>query len=352
MKQLFAAFTALLILLCSTSCNTNSTTQYTDYYFDYFDTATKIVGYAEVEEEFNSVCAEIKELLSEYHQLYNIYNRYNGIANLCTVNDLHDGVHKAVKVDRKIIDLLEYAKELYILTNGKMNIAMGSVLSIWHDYRTDGINDPAGASLPPVDRLTEAAEHTDINKIIIDKEASTVFLADPQMKLDVGAIAKGYAAEQIALYLEAKGINGYMLNIGGNIRCVGESPNGKAWDVGIENPNRENKDVPYIDYVHLDASSLVTSGNYQRYYTVNGAKYHHIIDPETLMPAAYFNSVSVLCKDSGKADALSTALFSMSYEDGKKLIESIADAEAMWVTPDGEQKYSSGFEKHTFDYDY
>ncbi len=348
MKRPIAAFMLVCLILSITACSKPAEkSKFSDYSFDYFDTVTTIVGYEETKEKFDAVCIEIKELLSEYHQLYNIYNRYEGINNLCTVNDLHDGEHRAVKVDKKIIDLLKLSKELYTLTDGKTNVAMGSVLSIWHQYRAQGLSDPSAASLPPMEKLTEAAKHTDINNVIINEKESTVFLSDPMMRLDVGAIAKGYAVEMVAQHLEAKGISAYSLNIGGNIRCVGERHDGKGWTAAIENPDLENKELPYIEYLELNQTSLVTSGSYQRYYTVDNVRYHHIIDPNTLMPSEYFRSVSVVCPHSGKADAISTALFSMSYEQGKTLVESLPDTEAMWVLSDGTQKYSSNFEKYT-----
>lgn len=349
MKKVMAALTAAVLLLCLASCGQGGKTKYSDYSFDFFDTATTLVGYADSKEEFDAVCTEIKGLLMEYHQLYNIYNRYDGVVNLCTVNDRVNGVHQTVQVDEKIMELLVYAKELYTVTEGKMNIAMGSVLSIWHQYRTAGLEDPENAALPPMDKLEEAAQHTDIQQMILDEENSTVYLADPAMSLDVGAIAKGYATEQVALYLEGKGITGWILNVGGNVRCVGGRPDGEPWAVGIENPDTENTAQPYIAYLHLNGKSLVTSGSYQRYYTVDGVRYHHIIDPATLMPGTNYRSVSVLCTDSGRADALSTALFSMTYEQGKALIEGLTDAEAMWVLGDGTQLYSSGFEGYTYE---
>lgn len=346
MKRILALLLTAALLLGVSGCKTQ--TKYTDYSFDFFDTATTVVGYAESKAEFDAIFEEITALLKEYHQLYDIYHRYEGITNLCSINDVKDGAHQPLQVDPKIMGLLTYAKELYGATEGKMNVAMGSVLSIWHQYRTAGISDPSSAALPPMEALQKAATHTDIEKMILDKEASTVYLADPEMKLDVGAIAKGYATEQVARHLEEKGITGYLLNVGGNVRCIGGRPDGEPWAVAIENPDTENEEKPYIAYLHLKGKSLVTSGSYQRYYTVDGVRYHHIIDPATLMPGTNFRSVSVLCTDSGKADALSTALFSMSYEAGSALVESLSDAEAMWVLPNGEQRYSSGFEGYTY----
>ena len=315
--------------------------KYTEYSFDYFDTVTTVIGYEQDKEDFDAVCADVFELLGEYHKLYTIYDRYDGFLNLCVINS----EKKAEDVDARIIDLLLYAKEMYALTDGRVNVAMGSVLSIWHGYRQAGMNDVANAKLPTMSELAEAAEHTDINDLIIDKEARTVTLADPQMKLDVGAIAKGYAVEMVVKELEARGVDGYLLNVGGNVRTVGAKPDGEKWTVGIENPDSDSQES-YLAYLGLAGESLVTSGSYQRYYIVGGKRYHHIIDPDTLMPCDNFTSVSVVCKSSAQADALSTALFCASLEEGLALVESLPGVEAMWLSADGEIFESSGFSKY------
>lgn len=349
-KMRFAALLLVLLLFCSmVSCGKQSRkNKYSAYYFDYFDTVTTVVGYADSKDEFDSVCKSITAQMEEYHRLYTIYNRYESLRNLHTVNDVDGGVHNTVQVDQKIMDLLLYAKEIYMLTGGKTNIAMGSVLSIWHAYREAGMYDPSGAELPPMDALRAAAAHTDIEQMILDTENNTVFLADPEMRLDVGAIAKGYAVEMVAQQLTADGIEGYILNVGGNVRAIGTAEGGEPWSVGIENPDTEATETPYIAYLHLSDAAVVTSGSYQRYYVVDGKNYHHIIDPETLMPGEKYLAVSVLCKDSALGDALSTALFLMDWEEGLALVESTSDVEAMWTLQSGEQKYSSGFKAYTF----
>jgi thiamine biosynthesis lipoprotein len=225
-----------------------------------------------------------------------------------------------------------------------MNIAMGSVLSIWHDYRTAGLDDYKNASLPPMSDLQAAAEHVNIDDIIIDDENNTVFLADPKMKLDVGAFAKGYAVEMVARMLEDMGKTGYTLNVGGNIRTIGTKYNGDMWKAGIENPADT---TTYIEYISLAGEAVVTSGSYQRYYIVNGKSYHRIIDIDTLMPAEKgFLSVSVICKDSGMGDGLSTALFCMTLEEGMALVNSLEGVEAMWVTTKEVKHYSNGFDQY------
>ena len=345
MKKFISAILLLALALPLLISCSKEKEKFSEYSFDYFDTATTITGYADSKEQFDEISKDILSQLEEYHKLFTIYHKYDGLENLCTVNELEGDAHRVVKVDKRIIDMLEYAKEMYAKTDGTVNVAMGSVLSIWHNYRTQGLNDPASAQLPPMDKLTEAADHTDINDLIIDKENSTVFLADPKMTLDVGAIAKGYAVEMIARSLEERGITGYVLNVGGNVRTLGVKGNGEKWLAGIENPADDESD-PYIAYLNLAGESLVTSGSYQRYYTINGKSYHHIIDPDTLMPAERYTSVSVVCKSSADGDALSTALFCMSYEDGARLVSSMDGVEVIWVFSDGTKKSSEGFSSY------
>ncbi len=343
MKKIFLFAIVLIALVTFSSCKENGGKEmYTRHCFDYFDTVTSVSGYAESEEEFNAIYDEVINELREYHMLFTIYHRFDGMNNLCTVNELTNGEHKVVTVDRRIIEMLTYAKEMYELTNGKMNIAMGSVLSIWHEYRTLGIDDIMNARLPSEKELKDASLHTDIENLIIDEENSTVYISDPKMKLDVGAIAKGYAVEMIALALEENGVSGYVLNVGGNVRTIGTKPDGESWVVGIENPD-ENSDEPYLSRLKLGGESLVTSGSYQRFYIVDGKSYHHIIDGETLFPAELYTSVSVICKNSAKADALSTALFCMSAEDGLSLVNSLFGVEASWLLRDGTRIFSDGF---------
>ena len=344
MKRILCILLALCLCLSLAACGEDAvekTEKFDAYSYDYFDTVTIISGYESSREEFDRVTGEALSLLGEYHRLYNVYMRYDGLNNLCTINDLVDGVHTTVTVDQKIIDLLLYAKEMYHKTGGMTNVAMGSVLKLWHDHRTVGADDPASATLPSADALAEAAKHTDINNRVIDEANRTVTLTDPQMRLDVGAVAKGYAVEQVAKWLEEQGKTGYVLNVGGNVRTIGGKPDGSGWTVGIENPQDTSAD--YVALLELRGQSLVTSGSYQRYYYVGGKRYHHIIHPDTQMPAEGFLSVSVVCNDSGLGDALSTALFCMSVEEGKALVESLPDVEAQWIAEDGGKTTSSGW---------
>ena len=334
--------------------------RFTAQFLDVFDTISMEIGYEANEETFKERYNASHELLLKEHQLFDIYNDYDGINNLKTVND-NAGI-QPVKVDEKLIELIKWGKDIYSLTDGKVNIAYGAVLRLWHEKREIGMADPEKGELPDEEALKEAAKHTDINDIIIDEAAGTIYLQDPEMSLDVGGIAKGYATEDAARLIESAGSDSFMLNLGGNLRAIGLKDNKEKWVCPVENPTYRDSQTgdQYSAMTYLDGMSLVTSGDYERYYVVDGKRYHHIIDPETLYPATYHRSVTILTHDSALADALSTALFSMSIEDGKKLIQSVSDGssvlgksdrvgrvEVMWISEDGTKTFTDGFEDFT-----
>ncbi len=332
----------VLTLISLTACGEKELTRYQSEFIMLFDTATRIVGYAESKEEFTKHSQIIRDNLEQYHQLYDIYNDYEGINNIKTIND-NAGI-KPVEADKRIIDLLNFSKELYEKTNGKTNIAYGAVLKIWHDYRTEGTENPESAALPSEEELKSASLHTNIEDIIIDEQLSTVFLRDPMMSLDVGAIAKGYATEQVSKIARNSGMNSALLSVGGNVRAINNNiTTNEPWNVGIQNPDREAENKVF-KVVKINDCSLVTSGDYERYYMVDGEKYNHIIDPDTMYPAKYFTAVSIISEDSGVADALSTAVFCMPFEEGLEFINSIPETEAMWIFIDKTVKYSDNFE--------
>ena len=324
-SALLLAAVMLALPLSLISCDSSEV--HNRVFYEYFDTVTVVYDYTGGSlEDFDAVAEDIEDALREYHRLYDIYNEYDGFANLATVNRLAgDG---PVKVDSKIIDMLLYAKEAYRLTGGAVNVAMGSVLSLWHEAREGGV------SLPDSESLRLAAEHVSIDSLVINVTESTVEITDPEASLDVGAIAKGYATEKIAELLIARGISGYALDVGGNLRVVGTKPDGSGWTSGIKNPDLAASD-PYVRVLTVSDSALVTSGVYERFFTVDGVKYHHIIDPETLMPGTRYLSVSVHAPSSALADALSTALFNMDYGEAEKLVSTLDGVEATFVFSDG-----------------
>lgn len=329
MKRWIALLLASCLLLGGCSLlQQNKSQQYTVTYLNLFDTVTTIIGYSETEQAFLDEAQKIYEQLLRYHQLFDIYNDYEGLSNLKTVND-HAGI-EAVAVDSDILQLLQSCVDYHQLTDGKVNVAMGSVLRLWHEARETGV-------LPDMETLSQAALHTDISCLVLDAEASTAYLSDPETQLDVGAIAKGWAAQKVA---EAAP-EGMLISVGGNVCVTGpKDAEGTPWVIGVKNPDQSG------DYLHtLTATSgaVVTSGDYQRIFTVENKAYHHIIDPETLMPSAYWRSVTVVCADSGLADALSTALFLLPLEEGRTLAKQ-CDAQALWLDANGNEYMTDGLE--------
>ncbi|HHY91770.1 MAG TPA: FAD:protein FMN transferase, partial [Firmicutes bacterium] len=341
MKKIRGVYALLLALLVlGTGCRplrANPYHKYTNTFFDTFDTVVQVVAYAHSQEEFDACFQKIHTEFQRLHRLYDIYNSYPGINNIKTIND-NAGV-KPVKVDPDIIDLILFAKDWYARTGGRTNIALGSVLSIWHDYREQGMADPTQAKLPPLQDLRAAAQHTDINKVIVDRKNRTVYLADRYMSLDVGAVAKGYATERVVREVTADGLVSGIISAGGNVRAFGKPLDGvrERWGIGIQDPKKPIvSDSPtLLDTVYVNDAAVVTSGDYQRYYIVDGKLIHHLIDPDTLMPASYYHAVTIVAKDSGVADFLSTTAFLLPYEKSRALIESLDGVEALWVLPDG-----------------
>lgn len=336
MKRLICIIALLCVILsgCYKSFPKQEIKQYSASFLNLFDTVTTVVGKAESEEAFQKKAQTIHDELLRLHQLFDIYNEYDGISNLKTINNAA-GV-APVQVDPEIILLLSDCKEYYAATDGKVNAAMGSVLKLWHEARNDSIDDPLNAYIPDAEALRKASDHTDFNNVIIDKAASTVYIADPELRLDVGAIAKGWATQLVA----DASPTGLLISVGGNVCATGpKNENGTPWVVGIQNPDGGD----YLHTVNIFDECVVTSGDYQRYFVVDGKPYHHIIDPSTLQPSTYWRSVTIICKDSGLADALSTALFLLPQADGQRLLDQFG-AKAMWVSQDGTILYSPGFE--------
>ena len=354
MKKTFLALLLLFSFAISflISCNGNSEpnankTEYKtlsrEISFSHFNTVSTISSYGKVSEDaFNSYVITADELLEKYHKLFDIYYEYSGVNNIRTINK--NAGKQPVEVDTELIDFLLYCKELYTLTSGKTNVMLGSVLKIWHDCRekaADNFGYLSPQDLPTDEELRAAKEHTSIDSLIIDKDAGTVYISDPKASLDVGAIAKGYTVDIIYERLVADGADSIALNIGGNIRTIGLKPDGTNWVTGITNPDRSSNETIKCR-IEIASTSVVTSGDYERYFIAGEKKYHHIIDPETLVPAEYFASVSIITPHSGLADALSTALFCMTYEEGLALAQSLDNVNVIWIYTDGTVKSTTG----------
>ena len=196
MRKLAGWMAALLLWAAIVPCAAAESKRYETSFLDVFDTFSQVVVYADTQEAAQEILQTVHDELKVYHRLFDIYQAYEGVNNLYTVNQ-NAGI-APVAVEQPLYDLLTFGKEIYAQTGGKTNIALGSVLSIWHKYRELGLADPEHAAVPSAEELYRAGEHTDIDQMLLDPEKRTVYLADPEMSLDVGAIAKGCAVELTA----------------------------------------------------------------------------------------------------------------------------------------------------------
>ncbi|MBQ3273546.1 MAG: FAD:protein FMN transferase [Solobacterium sp.] len=306
-----------------------------------FDTVVTMQEWVSSEEEFTRHFSLVQEKLRHYNDLFDIYNNYEGLNNLRTINE-NAGI-APVETSPEVIEMLLQAREFHELSDGRFDVTMGALLQVWHNYRDRGIELNLGgtkAPVPDISELQAAAAHSGWDSVIIDEENSTVFITDPEMSLDVGGIAKGFAVERAAQMLAELQPASAVINAGGNNRTLASKPDGSPWVVRIQNPDGGERML----LVELPgAFSFVTSGDYERYYIgEDGKRYHHIIDPETLYPADRYRSVTVITEDSGAADCLSTALFVMSLPDGRQLLERYCQAhpgtfcEAVWIMDAGQ----------------
>ncbi|MFI3284853.1 MAG: FAD:protein FMN transferase, partial [Erysipelotrichaceae bacterium] len=291
-----------------------------------------LIGYTDSQETFDEYFAYVCEQFMYYDQLFDIYDSYDDINNMKTIND-QAGI-APVEVDQAIIDLLLEAQYFESLSNHEFDVTFGAVFKVWHSYRELANENDGVGNIPEIDELNEAQLHTGMDKLIINDEANTVYLTDENASLDVGGIAKGFAAEAIAQGLMDLGLDIGIVDAGGNNRIIGSKPDGELWKVGIQNPNGNGSLVIVSSDVEM---SFVTSGDYQRYYVdEQGNRYHHIIDPSTLYPATHYRSVSIITDDSGQADALSTSLFTLGFEEGLALIDEYRalgyTIEVIWIT--------------------
>lgn len=358
LKKLVLSLLSLSMMMIMTGCSKKYELM-NHYITGPFDTITTYMSYVSSEEEFNEQCDYIEEQLNYYDQLFDKYNTYNGMNNLKTIND--NAGKKAIEVDQPLIDLLNLSIERNRKISSKVNIAFGSVINIWHDYREEAESHDGVGTVPSDVELEKANQHTSIDSIEIDEKKKTVYINDALASIDVGATAKGYAIELIKDGLIEMGVDNFLLSGGGNVAshgqrkiqkegefylddcadkfCVGiESPQDGNYAASADDPDSENEAVLVVQ-----GESIVTSGDYQRFYQdVNGVRYHHLIDPETLYPAVHFRSVSIITEDSGLADFLSSAVFLMEYEEGLKLVNSLDGVEAIWLLEDGKIKMSDG----------
>src|SRR5690554_797085 len=328
MRKIFVTLISLILLLSGcTQQSSNGLKRFDQSTFEAgFDTVVRLIAYTQNSDEFEKYFNQMTDEFYHLHRLFDKYNEYDGINNIKTIND-NAGV-APVEVDPFIIDLLKVSKFWYDNGYQLLDVSFGAVLNIWHNYREQGLNDNndgIGGKVPTLNELNSVQECTGWDTIEISEEKNTVYLNQSCASLDVGAIAKGYATEVVANNLEEAGLEFALISAGGNVRSINTRAEGDPWGVGVELPqmfSQRSADTLRIP----DSTSIVTSGDYQRYYEgEDGNIYHHLINPNTLFPESHFHSVTVVADDSAIADALSTILFLMDYEQGLAFINQLQD---------------------------
>jgi len=315
-------FSALILSSCQ-----HTLRRYDAHHIGVFDTWVHIVGYAENQAVFNKQAQHVFDKLEELHKLFDIHQAHDDINNLYLINR-YAGI-MPIPVDPLITELLALSKEAYDITYGTMDITLGHLIALWKHAET----------MPTPDEIQQALRHANINNIVL--ENNMVFLSEEGMMLDVGSIAKGFAA---ALALQSAidaGLDAVLLSVGGHVVTHNPPPGRTHWNVGIRNPDI-NTAHDIIGSVQVRNKSVSVSGNSERFLTIDGIDFGHIINPASGAPANTFLQVTVIHEHSWMADALSTALFILPFEDGMALAQK-HDAEAMWIFHDKQQQYTNGF---------
>jgi thiamine biosynthesis lipoprotein len=237
-------------------------------------------------------------------------------------------------VSGELLDVLERAKAYAALSGGAFDPTVGPLVKLWGI----GGDEPR---VPGEEGIAAALDLVDYRDLVIDREAGTAFLRRPGQALDLGAIAKGYAADQAAGAAGEAGARRAIIDLGGNVFARGERRKGEAWRIGIQDPRKERGAT--LGILRVKDKSIVTSGVYERYFEEGGRRYHHILSTEDGYPVENgLLAVSVVADFSIDADALSTAVFALGYEKGRALVESRPGVEAVFVFDDSRVILSSG----------
>ena len=268
----------------------------------------------------------IEKAFDEIKRIDDLFSTYNEDSPVWKLNHNQDTI---ITVDPEIFSLMVLSDSVYNLTDGSFDVSLNKLLATWG---FDG-DDP---SLPADDKLSSALMNSGWDNIELLGDNSFKRLAGTE--LNFGAIAKGYAVDKAVDVLIKLGINSALVDAGGEIKTIGND-----WVIGIQHPRNQNQ---IIEKVNPGGMSVATSGDYEKYFELNGKRYHHILNPKTGYPADSLISVTVLNKSCTIADALATAVFVLGQSKGLSLIENLTETEAMIIDNQMNKKYSSGFEKY------
>jgi len=266
---------------------------------------------------------------AEIHRLEELLSTWIPASELSRVNS-SAGV-RPVAVSQETMTVVQGAIRAAEMTDGGFNIAIGPAVDVW-----DVIE---GRRIPTESELEVIRPLVDLQAVHADARKQTIFLEKAGMRIDVGGIGKGYAADQAVTAMKTAGASAGVVALSGDIKTFGRLPGGKKFPVGIQHPRKEGEVVAFID---LENEAISTAGDYERYFEHDGVRYHHILDPKTLQPARGCQSVTVIARDGMLADGLDTGIFVMGVELGMRLVEALPDVEAIIVDHEGVVHVSSG----------
>ena len=241
---------------------------------------------------------------------------------------------KSVRVDEELFELIRRSLKVSQLTGGAFDISFAAVDKIW-------TFDGSESDIPPKEKITQSVNHINYEKIVLDAENSTVFLMDKGMKIGFGGIGKGYAANRAAQLLQQMGITDGVVNASGDLINWGRPYEDDHWRVGISDPGQPGEVMAWLE---VNDTAVVTSGDYEKYFTHAGKRYAHIIDPRTGYPTTGIKSVTIVCPDTELADALATSVFVLGAEDGLALIDALQGIEGLLVTDSNEIRTSKNLQ--------
>jgi thiamine biosynthesis lipoprotein len=329
-----AVILGLLVSLLQ-GCGTNNTEKKVSKSGFYFDTIITITLYGTEDEAYIDSCFA---LAGEYE------DKFSNTIETSEISQINQAGGKFVSVSDETIEVLTAGMEYGKISGGLFDITIGDLSDLWNfseiaENLESEDNEADASVLPSEEAVRTALSHVDYRKIEID--GNRVRLADPDSKIDVGGIAKGYIADRMRAFLNGEGITAGVISLGGNVLTLGEKTSGADYTIGIQKPFAETGTA--LGTIKVKDASVVSSGIYERYYRVNGTLYHHILDTTTGYPISNnLEQVTIISEKSMDGDALSTTCFALGLDDGMQLVEQTDSVEAVFVTDDGEVHCSSG----------
>lgn len=279
----------------------------------------------------------IKEVENEMQRLEALMNFYKDSSEIGTLNNY--GFQKNIKLSREVFFIIKKAKYFSKISGGAFDISLAPVIKLWGVFTKN-------QRVPLEEEIKEKLSLVNYNNLILNESENTVKFSKENMKIDLGGIAKGYAADRAVQIYKQNNVSAAFINLGGNVMVFGEKPDHSDWSVGVQEPFKSRGEI--IGVINVRDESVVTSGNYVRYFEDKGIKYHHIIDPRTGYPAdSNLMSVTVVSQNSMECDALSTAAFVLGDEKGMKFIESYG-AKAVFITKDKKVKMTSNMKENFY----